>query len=919
MVDTHLARTRFLDRSDERDALDRLVAGTRAGRSGVLVLRGEAGIGKTALLGYLSGGAEGCRIVRASGVESEMELAFAGLHALCTPVLKHLDRLPAPQRAALRTAFGMSAGPPPDRFLVGLAVLSLLAEVAEEQPLICIIDDVQWLDLVSVQTLAFVARRLLAERIGLVFALRTSAEKHHLEGLPELVIEGLAAPDASQLLDAVVPGRLDAPVRDQILGEAGGNPLALVELARSGKQIAAAGGFGLPMKMPLTSRIEQGFVDQLEPLPAETRRLLLLAAAEPVGDVTLLWRAAERLDIGLGAALPAEEIGLIEIGTRVRFRHPLVRSAAYRVATASERREAHRALAHGTDAHLDPDRRAWHRARAVAGPDESVAGELERSADRAYSRGGLAAAAAFLQQAALLTPDPAARAERSLAAARAKLDVADTAAASSLLAAASLEPMDPFRRARLDLLRAQIVFAEQRGRDAPPLLLNAAKRLDPLDPAMARETYLEAMAAAVYAGRLGTGPDEREVAEAARAANHTLGPGATDQLFGALVTRFTDGYEAAVQPLRRALRLFGEPDASSADRRWMWLACRLAQDLWDDDLWHELATCGARVARETGALHLLPNVLNHLAALNIHCGALETAESAVEETDSIAEATGMPPLKFGAAMLAAVRGDKHEALALFDWGRRNVTARGEGSAIARLWWLTALLHNSHGDYGEALAAARRANEHEDPILHSWARVELIEASVRSGGPLEEANSALDRLTRVTRASGTEWALGIEARCRALLTNDEALYQESLERLGRSRAVTDLARSRLVFGEWLRRENRRMDAREHLRTAHEMFSRMGASAFAERARRELWATGETARKRTTENFSELTAQETQIAHLAAQGRTNPEIAAQLFISPRTVEYHLGKVFPKLGISSRKELRRVLPGMEGAASS
>ncbi len=884
----------------------------------MLVLRGEAGIGKTALLGYLSACAEGCRIVRVAGVESEMELAFAGLHALCTPVLDHLDQLPVPQRAALRTAFGMSAGPPPDRFLVGLAVLSLLADAAEEQPLVCIIDDVQWLDQVSVQTFAFVARRLFAERVGLVFALRASGEGHLLEGLPELVIEGLPAADAGQLLDAVVPGRLDVPVRDQILGEACGNPLALVELARSGKSILAAGGFGLPVDMPLTSRIEQGFVDQLEPLLAETRLLLLLAAVEPVGDVTLLWRAAERLGIGPGAAEPAEAIGLVEIGTRVRFRHPLVRSAVYRAATASERREAHRALAHVIDARFDPDRRAWHRARAAAGPDESVAGELERSADRASSRGGLSAAAAFLQRAAVLTPDPALRAERSLAAAQAKLDVADTAAASNLLAAASAGPADPLRIARVERLRARIVFDEQRGRDAPPLLLEAARRLDPLDPAMARETYLEAMAASMYAGRLGTGPDEREVAEAARTAGHALGPGAADQLFGALVMRFTDGYEAAAEPLRLALRMFGEPDAGGPDRRWTWLACRLAEDLWDDDLWHAIATCGARVARETGALNLLPNVLNHLAALHVHCGALETAASLVEEVDSITEATGMPPLKFGASMLAAVRGDRRQALALLDWGRRNVTERGEGSAVSRIWWLTALLHNSHADYGEALTAARRAGEHEDPILHSWARVELIEACARGGGPLEEANTALERLTRVTRASGTPWALGIAARCRALVTDDEALYQESIERLGRSRAVVDLGRSHLVYGEWLRRENRRMDARGHLRTAHETFSRIGAIAFAERARRELSATGETARKPAKEAFSELTAQETQIARLAAQGHTNPEIAAQLFISPRTVEYHLGKVFPKLGISSRRQLRTVLSGTEDAAA-
>ena len=916
MLDTHLSGAGLLDRGRERDVLDRLVVEMRAGQSGVLVLRGEAGIGKTALLGYLSAAAEGCRIARAAGVESEMELAFAGLHALCAPMLGRLGHLPIPQRDALHKAFGMSAGPPPDRFLVGLAVLSLLADAAEDQPLVCIVDDAQWLDRVSVQTLAFVARRLLAERVGLVFALRESGGEHELEGLPELVIEGLVADDARRLLDATIPGPLDAPARDWILGEAGGNPLALLELPRGGTPIAVAVGFGLPVEVPLSSRIEQGFVRQLKPLPAETRRLLLLAAAEPVGDVPLLWRAAERLDIGREAAGAAEAAGLVEIGARVRFRHPLARSAAYRAATAPERREVHRALAEVTDTRLDPDRRAWHRARAADGPDEAVAGELECSADRAQGRGGLSAAAAFLQWAAELTPDPAMRVKRSLAAAQAKLDVADAVSASDLLAAAELGPVDELQRARLERLRAEIAFTSRRGRDAPPLLLEAARRLDPLDAAMARETYLEAIASAMFAGRLGTGTDVREVAEAARASNRVPAPGAADRLLDALVTRFTEGYAASVAPLSRALRAFGEPDDGGDDRRWLWLACRLAQDLWDDELWHVLATRGVRVARETGALNLLPNALNYLAVLNVHSGAFATAAELIDEVDAITQATGLPPLKYAACMLAAARGDQTQAQALFEWGRRNATERGEGSALGLTSWLTALLRNGHGHYGEAHAAARQACEHEDVIFYGWALVELIEACVRAGRP-KEAAAALDRLSERTRASGTEWALGIEARCRGLLSDDESLYQESVERLARSRVAVELARSRLLYGEWLRRENRRVDAREQLRAAHEMFSRMGAAAFAERARRELSATGETVRKRTAETLDELTTQETQVARLARDGHTNPEIGAQLFISPRTVEYHLHKAFTKLGISSRRELRRALPGVEHAA--
>jgi DNA-binding CsgD family transcriptional regulator len=909
--DPHLRASGLLDRGSERDVLEGLVTGVRAGQSRVLVLRGEAGIGKTALLGHLSAAATGCRIARAAGVESEMELAFAGLHALCAPMLGRLGHLPVPQRDALNTAFGVSGGPRPDRFLVGLAVLSLLADAAEEQPLVCIVDDAQWLDRVSVQTLAFVARRLLAERVGLVFALRESDGEHELRGLPELVIEGLAAADASRLLDATIPGLLDPRVRDRILGEAGGNPLALLELPRDEKQIAVTGAFGPLVAMPLTSRIEQGFVRQLEPLPADTRRLLLLAAAEPVGDVTLLWRAAGRLGIGPEAAAPAEAAGLVEIGARVRFRHPLIRSAAYRAASAPERREVHRALADATDAELDPDRRAWHRARAADRPDEAVAGELERSADRAQGRGGLSAAAAFLQRAAELTPDPAMRVERSLAAAQAKLDVADAASASDLLAAAELEPADELQRARLQRLRAQIAFASQRGRDAPPLLLEAARRLDPLDALMARQTYLEAIAAAMFAGRLGTEPDVHAIAEAAHASTRGPALGPADQLLEALVTRFTEGYAAGVAPLSRALRRFGEPDGGGEDRRWLWLACRLAQDLWDDELWHVLATRGVRLARETGALHLLPNALNYLAALNVHSGAFNTAAALTDEVEAITQATGIPPLRYAASMLVAARGDEVSAEA---W--RNLTERGEGSGLGQVWSLTALRHNGHGHYGEALAAARHACEHEDVIVYGRALAELIEAGVRGGQP-DEAAAALGRLSERTRASGTEWALGVEARCRGLVTDDEALYHESVERLAGSRAAVELARSRLVYGEWLRRENRRVDAREQLHAAHEMFSRMGAAAFADRARRELSATGETVRKRTVETLGELTTQEAQVARLAAQGHTNPEIAALLFLSPRTVEYHLHKVFPKLGISSRRELRRVLPEAEDAA--
>ena len=875
----------------------------------MLVLRGEAGVGKTALLRHLSEAATGCRIARASGVESEMELAFAGLHALCAHMLDRLERLPSPQRDALSTAFGLSEGPPPDRFLVGLAVLSLLADAAEEQPLVCIVDDAQWLDRVSAQTLEFVARRLLAERVALVFALRESGDEHVLERLPELVIEGLAADHAGLLLDATIPGPLDERVRAQILGEAGGNPLALIELPRGLTPAELAGGFGLPDARPLASRIEHTFLQRVHALPRDTQLLLLTAAAEPLGDLGLLWRAAEQLGIGGKAGRPAEAAGLIELGLRVRFTHPLVRSAVYRASDPGDRRDVHLALADATDPVLDPDRRAWHRAHGTATPDEAVAAEMARSADRAQGRGGLAAAAAFLQRAAELTPDPAMRVERSLAAAQAKLDVADTASASDLLAAAELGPVDELQRARLERLGAQIAFTSRRGRDAPPLLLEAAKRLEPLDAAMARQTYLEAIASAIFAGRLGTGPDERAVAEAARTSTRIQALGAADLLLEALVTRFTEGYAASVAPLTRALRAFGEPDGGGEDRRWLWLACRFAQDLWDDELWQVLATRGVRLARDTGALNLLPNALNHLAALSVHSGAFAAAAAQIAEVESLTKATGLPPLTYSACMLAAARGDQAQAHAMLESSWRNTTARGEGSALGGHDWFAAWLHNGNSHYGGALADARRACEHDDVMVYGRALAELIEAGVRDGRP-DEVADALDHLSDRTRASGTEWALGIEARCRALLSDDESLYRESIERLARSRAVVELARSRLLYGEWLRRENRRTDARELLRAAHDSFSHMGAGAFAERARRELVATGENVRRLTADTRDALTPQEIQVARLAREGHSNPEIGAQLYISPRTVEYHLHKVFRKLGVSSRKELREAL---------
>ena len=917
MPDGH-AGPRLRGRGPECKALDRLLAAVRTEQSQVLVLRGEAGVGKTALLDYVQERSSGCRVARAAGVESEMELAFAGLHQLCTPMLGTLAHLPEPQHAAIGTAFGLRGGEAPDRFLVGLALLGLLSEVARDQPLVCLVDDAQWLDRASRQALAFAARRLLAESVALVFVVREPSDEDALAGLPEMMVRGLRAGDAHALLDAVTPGRLDDRVRDRIVAETRGNPLALLELPRGLSAAELAGGFGRPDALPLAGRIEQSFTRRLESLPAPTQTLLLTAASEPVGDVTLLWRAAEELGIGREAAVPAENAGLIELGARVQFRHPLVRAAVYRAATVPDRREAHRALAGATDPTADPDRRAWHRAHAAQGPDEDVAVELEQSALRAQARGGVAAAAAFLERATELTADPVRRGPRALAAARAKLDAGSPDDASALVASAELCPLDELDRSRLVRLRAQIAFARRRGSDAPPLLFEAARRLEPLDGALARETYLEAFGAAIFAGRLGSGPGVVELAEAARAAPPapptpaSQRPRAADLLLDGVACRFTEGYVAAVHPLRRALEVVQQEE----DIRWFWLACRIASDLWDDETWEELAARQVQIARETGALAVLPLALTYRSGTHLHAGEFAATSALIEDADALTRSIGGAPLMYTKVLLAAWRGERTAAIDLIEAGLADATPRGEGRALTWAEYASALLHNGLGEYEAALAAALAACEHDDLGLVAWALIELVEAAARSDRP-DIAAATVGRLAERTQASGTDWALGIEARSRALLSDGEAadgLYREAVERLARTRVTVHLARAHLVYGEWLRREQRRSDARDHLRAAHDMFDRFGAEGFAERARRELLATGETVRRRTVEARDVLTPQETQVARLAAEGRTNPEIGAQLYISPRTAEYHLHKVFTKLAISSRRQLRGALDQLE-----
>jgi DNA-binding CsgD family transcriptional regulator len=905
-------------RQKECKVLSGLVASAHADRSQVLVLRGEAGIGKTALLEFLIENAGGCQLGRAAGVESELELPYAGMHQLCGPYLDRIGSLPAPQCDALSTAFGMRAGCAPDRFLVGLAALTLLSGVAEEQPLICVIDDAQWLDQASALALEFVARRLDAEPLVLVFAVRNSGQDRRLEGLPELQLHGLGTEDAAALLESAVAGRLDPKVRDRILAESDGNPLALLELPRvlTPSELAFGTAVAARSAAPLANRLEQGFLRQLVTLPQQARQLLLVAAAEPVGDVPLLWRAAERLCIKGEAVATAEAVGLIEFGDRVRFRHPLVRSAVYHSATPAERREVHQALADATDAESSPDRHAWHRASAALDPDEMIAAELERSADRAVSLGGLSAAAAFLETAASLTPDSARRARRSLAAAQAKAGAGSFEDAYNLLAFAQSGPLAEVELAHVDLLRAHISYNSIHGNQALPLMLAAAKRFEPLDGAIARGTYLDALSAALFAGRLapGPGPGMRQVAEAARATPASEAPSKSDLLLEGMAILYTDGYAAAAGTLQRAIQAFGSEELTLEEAfRSAWVAAVAAVDLWDDVHWDTLSQRHLDVVRKAGALSLLPLALASRAIFDIHSGNLAAAASLVAESNWIAEVTGGENTltAIPEAWLAAMRGHEKQAEQLIQETINDATERGQGVGLNMMYAARAVLCNGLGRYDDALVAAQEATiEPLELGPTKWAIAELVEAGARSGHA-DIAAGAFELLSEMTSASGTDFALGVAAARGALLRDgDEAeeLYQEALDRLGSTRIPVELARARLLYGEWLRRRNRRADARSQLRTAHESFSAMGVEAFAERTRRELAATGETVRKRTVETQQDLTDQEARIARLAAEGLSNPEIAAAVYLSRRTVEWHLRKIFTKLGVTTRRQLRR-----------
>ena len=910
----------LVGRDAECGAVDQLLQRVRDGASGSLVIRGEPGIGKSAILDYAAAAAAGFLVIQVTGIESEMEVAFAALQQVCAPLTRHLGQLPPPQAEALRVALGLSSSAPPDRFLAGLGVLSLAAEAAAAQPVLCVVDDAQWIDRTSLQALAFAARRLYGESVAMIFAARASVVVPDLAGLPEVVLAGLPDPDARAVLATVVLGRLDERVRDRIVAEAAGNPLALLEFSR---EVTAAGdlagGFGVSpwMVRPLADRVAERFLARVVTLPAATRRLLLLAAAEPLGDPGLLKRAGDGLGMSIADLAPAEAEGLVRLGAQVTFRHPLVRSAIYRSAPVADRQAAHAALADATDAARDIDRKVWHRAHATFGPDEGVADELERSAGRAQARGGPAAAAAFLGRAAALTADPRRRARLLLASAESKYDAIARQEAADMVTAIDAGQLDELARARLERLSARTVLTARAGAAAPELLLRAARRLEPLSAVLARDTYLDAFAAAMIVGPSALGDSWPELARSALAAARSWGSAEADGLLlRGLALQVTEGYAAAVPTLRQAVREFlAVPVPAGDTSAAFWLACRTAMNLWDDASWHQLAGRMVRSARDGGALTASP--LGALVAPTLLTGDFAGAASLIEETDMITTLTREAVSMHGPMALAAWQGrDPRSAVPAHALAGKPGAAADGGTAGTISSYTTALYYNGLGRYQDALRAANLAIQYSAMLgFGLWALPELVEAAARSGEH-GVAVAALAQLRATTGPSGTDWALGIEARCRALALASgsdpaaEAHYTESIDRLGRTRIAAHLARSRLLYGEWLRRGKRRIDARAQLRTASEMFAAMGADAFAARADRELAASGERVRKRDLKPVLDLTPQEAQIARLASEGQSNPAIAAQLFISPRTVEYHLHKIFTKLDITARGQLARTL---------
>jgi DNA-binding CsgD family transcriptional regulator/tetratricopeptide (TPR) repeat protein len=867
--------SRLIGRTDHQARIDKLLGAARIGSGGSLLLTGEAGMGKSALLAYATSNAPRFQVQRISGVEFEQELPYSALHQLCVPLMSHLDQLPERHRDALLVAFGMAAGDT-DASRVGVAVLGLLTAATRRRPLLLVIDDAQWLDTASSAALVFLSRRISADRIAMLVALRTPAADDSLAGLPALTVTGLADDDARALLAARSPLPLDEQVRDRLLAEAVGNPLALLELP-------TAGGF-----LPPGAGVEHVYETRLSGLTRGARLLLTLASADPTGDPALLRDAAARLGLDLGeTGAEASSTGLVDFGTPVRFCHPLARSAAYRSAAPDDRRAAHDALAAVTTA---ADRRAWHRAQARVAPDEEVAEELERCADDARTRGGAAAAAAFLQRAVTLSADPLRRAERTVAAARACFEAGSGERALALLASVETARFGAAQRARADLVRGQITFAQRQDSAGPLLLVRAARHLSELDPAGARDHLLEAAGMSFVAGC-----STNVHAQILAAASSTAPAGAGPDLLDALIAFASRGYLAAAPALRAALYDSPQPIWTQSPA----LAPMVAIELWDTDTFSTIVGHLVEEGRRTGSPLLLRLGLAMSTIDAITTGDPGRAIATTAEEAAVADAINVAPLLNNRMLLAAIRGRRDQYAALL--AHTGPDARQSFEQL----WPTALLHNGLGDHAAALSAARTALTGDDLFLFGLILTELVEAAARCGDH-PTAAEALRLLTERTQASPTPLGLGMAAYCRGLVTGQEEHFREAIELLAPGDRVFYLGRAHLLYGEWLQEQGGR-ECRDHLRTAHGLLSRSGADGFAQRAATALQAAGGRITPRPASPVEQLTMQEVAVARLVAAGATSSEAAAQLYISRRTVETHLNTIYRKLGLTSRRQLR------------
>jgi DNA-binding CsgD family transcriptional regulator len=901
----------LVGRDGDAAALDTLLEDGRAGRGRALMLWGEPGIGKTALLERAVVGAVGMQVLRVAGLESEAKLSFAALRQFLEPLLTEIADVSLDQRDALERSLGLPGGDSADPYLVDLGVLALLVAAAEKQPVLCVVDDAQWLGQGSGEALAFAAHRLEGLRIVMLFVVEEPLDDGEVfEGLGSRQVVGLSDDDAGKLLDTAV--WLEAGVRARLVAGMAGNPLALLSVAKELSSDQLQGAAPLPDPLPLGERLEGSLLRRVRSLPVDTQALLLLVAAEPGGDAELLWRAADGLELGSEALRPVEGQGLLDIGPEIGFRHPFLQRVLLAAATVDERRQVHLALAEAADPDSEPDRRAWHRAASASGPDETLASDLEQSAPAARQRGGYAAAAALLRRAAEVTPDGKARAQRLLGAAEAELAAGAAPGAEALLAELDLERPDKQERARAERLRARLEFAVGSGRDSSAALLETARSLAPRNVRLARDTYLDALEFALWAGRLGTNGSALETARAASAAPPLL-PGskatAPDLLLDGFAAVLTEGHTAGAPLLRRAI----EAVLKERQMRWTGLAFVAAFEVWDDEALHRVAARRIELARRAGALTVLPHALTQLGVYEVVVGRLGAAEALIVEAREIATAARMSGVigsaELGMLLVSAWRGEA-TTRPLAAATTRDANARGLGAFVSCAQLALAILELGLGHYEAALSAAHAASL--DPAIATRTLPELVEAAARSGDS-EVTAAAVKRLAETVLPSGTEWGLGVLATSRALASENgdaETLYLEGIDRLGRCRARPQLARAKLVYGEWLRRQRRRRDAREQLRAAYEMLASMGLGGFAERARIELLATGERARHRPAQSDEPLTPHELRIADLVAEGASNVEIAEQLFISPKTVEYHLHKIFRKLGISSRTQVARAL---------